>query len=473
MNVFLVDDEYWTLQSIKAKIDWSHYGMTVIGEAYNGNDGLREIIEKKPDLVFTDIRMPGMDGLELIEKVRKAGLENQFIIISGHSEFAYAQKALHLGAEGYILKSFDEEEISPVLVAAIKRWKNRKEADASQLMGLVLSRTSEANEEIVRILSRSGLMMNEDTKLCVVIIRSEDKRLTSGAHHTNVVQIRTGKFTSAYVMSVDSLDHFVSQLPNGSKGIGVSKPFTNVNDLADAIQTATEQSCDPFLTGRNGEMLPSANSDASLQELIMKLYEAIRLKNMPEISICLDDIQHKAALRKLTIRDAYRFYNAMMSFVYQYDEDEEPYLHSYEALMEMYPTVEAMLASIKSLIVQKLEWESSSRPDTVDSRETTSKFVNWIKERYYENLTIHHLAEQFSFNPNYVSQLFQKQLQTTFTKYLLQIRLDRACLLLKETELTVSEVAEKVGYSDYFYFAKIFKKSFNLTPTQFRSNHYQ
>lgn len=471
MNVFLVDDEYWTLQSIKAKVDWASYGMNVIGEAYNGQEGLNEILRLKPDLVFTDIRMPGLTGLELIERARAAGVRAQFIIISGYSEFEYAQKALHLGAEGYILKSFEEQEIRPVLETVMKRRADAQESDMIRLMGALLGRTNEAELEVQHILNKWNLL-GEDQSCTVVTIRNDHPEPKLTALPSDVLRIVTGKYSTAFVMATDQVATFISGLPAGLKGVGISASFNRASALSDEIQAAAEASCQYFVTGQTGEVYQSHHIQAPFQESILKLYEGIRIKDIADISVCFDGIKQQAECGELSIRHIYQLYNSAMSFVYHIQEEEDLYVHSYDVLLDMFENVNELLRKLKQLIVDKFEKESLYRPDE-DSHENTKKFVSYIKEHYFESLTIHHLANHFNFNPNYVSQLFQKELQTTFTKYLLHVRLERACLLLKETELPVSEIAEKVGYSDYFYFAKIFKKSFNMTPTQFRTGQGQ
>ncbi len=111
IRVLVVDDEIWVCQLIKKIINWEEIGFIIIGEAHDGFEALKKIKDEKPDLVLTDIRMPGIDGVTLIKKVQEHKLKTQFIIISGHSDFSFAQEAIKYGALGYILKPIDEEEL--------------------------------------------------------------------------------------------------------------------------------------------------------------------------------------------------------------------------------------------------------------------------------------------------------------------------------------------------------------------------
>lgn len=114
-RVFIVDDEMWIIIGLKKLIGKSGLPFQVIGEANNGVAALEEIEEKKPDVLFTDIRMPGYNGLELMEKLNEKGLSPKVIFISGYADFEYAQTAIRLGAFDYLLKPIEQDKLNEVL----------------------------------------------------------------------------------------------------------------------------------------------------------------------------------------------------------------------------------------------------------------------------------------------------------------------------------------------------------------------
>lgn len=116
IRVLLIDDEPLVIDSLKAGVDWERCGYSIVGEAYDGSEGLQRIEALHPHVVFTDIRMPKLSGLEMIKQVQKKEHIPEFILISGYAEFAYAQKALKYGVAGYCLKPFDEDEIEALLL---------------------------------------------------------------------------------------------------------------------------------------------------------------------------------------------------------------------------------------------------------------------------------------------------------------------------------------------------------------------
>lgn len=114
-KIFLADDEIWVIMGLKKLIEKTGAPFRVVGEANNGIVALEEIEEKKPDVLITDIRMPGMDGLQLMQKIQEKNLDTRVVLVSGYAEFNYAQQAMRMGAVDYLLKPVEEEALAEVL----------------------------------------------------------------------------------------------------------------------------------------------------------------------------------------------------------------------------------------------------------------------------------------------------------------------------------------------------------------------
>ncbi len=114
-KVFIADDEMWIVMGLKKLIEKSGKPFSIVGEANNGVTALEEVEEKAPDVLFTDIRMPGLNGLELLEKLKAKGQELKVIFITGYADFEYAQAALRLGAFDYLVKPIDQDKLEEVL----------------------------------------------------------------------------------------------------------------------------------------------------------------------------------------------------------------------------------------------------------------------------------------------------------------------------------------------------------------------
>ncbi|MDO4293183.1 MAG: response regulator [Eubacteriales bacterium] len=127
-HVFLADDEPWALAILKNLIEWNEYGFAVSGEAEDGRQAMERIERMKPDLILSDIRMPGMDGLTLLERLREKGIKSQVLLVSGYTDFEYARRALQLGCAGYLVKPVEEKD----LIEALERVRARLDEASGQ-----------------------------------------------------------------------------------------------------------------------------------------------------------------------------------------------------------------------------------------------------------------------------------------------------------------------------------------------------
>lgn len=135
-RVFLADDEPWVLLGLKNMIDWRENNFVICGEATDGFKAWERICNTRPDLVLSDIQMPGINGIELISRIREEGLDTEVVIISGYSEFEYAREGLKYGCADYLLKPVDEEELIKCL-RKIEERRRRKEGERSQEAGII------------------------------------------------------------------------------------------------------------------------------------------------------------------------------------------------------------------------------------------------------------------------------------------------------------------------------------------------
>ncbi|AZN40118.1 response regulator transcription factor [Paenibacillus albus] len=123
-SMLIVDDEKWVRQGLKQTIDWQAHGIELWGEAQNGEEAFTWLSRSRPDILITDIKMPGMDGLTLLENMNKQKMHTKVIIMSGYSDFSYAQKAVRCGAYGYVLKPVEERELLEIVHKCVEDLEN-------------------------------------------------------------------------------------------------------------------------------------------------------------------------------------------------------------------------------------------------------------------------------------------------------------------------------------------------------------
>lgn len=140
IRCIIAEDEKILRKGLILTTDWNSLGCEIVGEAENGKQALDIFIKEKPDLLITDIRMPVMDGLELIEKAKEY-MDAEFIIMSGYNDFSYAKKAIHLGVSEYILKPLDEDEFIDAIIHVKKKLQKKK------LSAMTNTETIDTNEK--------------------------------------------------------------------------------------------------------------------------------------------------------------------------------------------------------------------------------------------------------------------------------------------------------------------------------------
>ena len=130
IKILVVDDEYLVRLGIRETIDWEEHGFSIVGEAADGRKGLELALNKKPDIILTDIRMPFMDGLEFMHQIRSHGLNSKIVVLTGYAEFDYVKTAMDNGASAYLLKPIENEQLLDTMIQLgqeIRRQRKEKE----------------------------------------------------------------------------------------------------------------------------------------------------------------------------------------------------------------------------------------------------------------------------------------------------------------------------------------------------------
>ncbi|MDQ6419547.1 response regulator [Paenibacillus sp. LHD-117] len=464
-KVLLVDDEKWVLKHMRSSIDWEVYGFEIVGEARNGIEGLEEIARLKPHLVITDVRMPGIDGLDLIRRAKRVTSHTSFLVASGYAEFEYARQAVNEGALGYCLKPFDQHELIEILDKFKKTQAETENRLHMELLHLLSDRFD--NEAyLAEVLTRLGLEWNSNVGLLVLAVIGQDE------HILNVriphIRLPIGKEETMYLFGAEHEDEIYSHMqerlsgPSGTLGIGLSSRVLELFQLRGAYLEAEEAAYQYFITGKRGIWRPVAGSSwTEVKELLQKMGSKVN----PDIvyTVC-EQIRRFAAQGTFGIIDALRLYNLYFG-IYNEAEAQDEFVITYEQLVRKYGNLEHMLKELMQMA--SMDHELVKEKGEV-KHVTLQRILQFMEDHFTEDLSLTGVSKQFFVNPSYLSQLFRKELNKTFMQFLMDKRLAYACMLLNQSDLTIYEVSEKSGYPNYFYFAKIFKKTTGKTPTQYR-----
>ncbi|WP_409341714.1 response regulator [Paenibacillus sp. MBLB4367] len=471
-RVMLIDDEKWIVKSLKSSIDWRSLGFEIIAEAFNGEEGFEKIKELTPDLVFTDIRMPGMDGLELMRRINEWNPDISFIITSGYKEFEYAKKAIQYGALDYCLKPFDEEEISEIL----RKYSRKRQAQGAmlqiELLNLLQEKSAGAKPRIEQIMGRLGLPWDGEVGATVLVVISSDSEPASLPELPCIprLSLQTGRKKCAHLFRGDQTaalyDRFSEALPSGVEGIGIGKRIMDPAELIQAIGEADSAAHHFFIAGKSGCWLASAENGKAgeLKELLWKLSKS---QNTEWIDPLIERVRSCIEGGHFTIRSALSFYHMVLFSLYPIEEE---HLITYEELVSRFRDMDRLIDYVRELLTD--HYTRSIPVSAPGSQNATFlKIVAYVDTHFREDISLQSVSDQLDLNLSYVSQLFRKEGADTFLQYLTKKRIAYACELLADSSTPIQEVAEQAGYLDYFHFAKTFKKSTGQTATQYRETY--
>ncbi|WP_169087402.1 response regulator transcription factor [Paenibacillus sp. PL91] len=501
-RVFIVDDEPFIIEGLYDIIDWSAYGLEIVGSAENGQDALGALMESSADILLTDISMPIMDGLTLIREARKFRPDLKVIILSGYNEFDYIKSGLKLGVENYLLKPINIDELQETLVGTIDklnttrpdrlfsdydirilrdnilyRWLTGRIApnelsertdmldihlDAPYLVTAVLRTESQfepSYEAAQRLAVQDSSMLpfvDIDGDL-VIVFMLEDKVAGKEKAMSILENMQKRLAPSPVRISLGSVE---------AMGEGVPQSYAHAKKAQEYFLLLDEPAILDYelLTEKRGI------ENIAAQPLNWSSYsKLIKAKDLESLHAAIDaDFElyqtlegvTPAYIQSMAIEMMIRF-KMELKEIKQADQPEL-YKAGFVQIMQA-ETIEGLAAVVKEAAAL-----------TVDSlmRDVKSPIIQqllgYVHENYAQPLSLKSLSQQYNIHPVYLGHLFQKETSETFTEYINKYRIGKAKEMLKETQLKVQEIAMKVGYWETGYFYKQFKKYVGISPTDYK-----
>ncbi|MCS7460312.1 response regulator [Paenibacillus doosanensis] len=474
-RVAIVDDEPWVLKGIRNTFRWDDYGFEVAMETTDSQEAWEYIRQERPDAVVTDIRMPEISGMDLMRKSREEGIGSEFIIISGAADFHYAQESLRLGCFDYLLKPLQFEEADAVL----KRLHEQLEAAQRQKDKDVMEALYKGEEaRIEELLSARGFRRQGKPLQALWMESASEARLAEAEgwlEGTGHIAFRADPGRTVILAADASCIHSALEARwqvADATGlfIGVSRPSPGDRGIAEAIEEARSALQSSFLFPEGGVFLFRKES---LPELRKRVYELCSALQQPAGEYPIPQYESFPELfrkKKAGIKDVIYFWNQIVSALHKpFGESslrEELQFMDYEELTARFADFEQLCAYLKQLAVPAAEASGADANFAVN--ENFGLLLEYVDSHYMEELHLKELSHRFYINYTYCCDLFQKTTKSTFTDYMTRLRMKKAELLLRERSHSIHEVCEKVGYKDYAYFNKVFKKWYGLTPSNYR-----
>lgn len=455
-QVLLADDEPSVIASLQKSIDWKGLGLEIAGCADSGREAL-ELFEKEHiDIALLDIRMPGINGLELCEELRRRNENIQLIIISGYAEFSYAERAIRYGVLGYCLKPLEYEQIAKLLVKAVKNLEKTVvcTTDADFLDAL----DNGDYETIRRIMASFGL---KNTKYWVAVSVGEG-RIPVQANDGMLVEFGRGQcgYITGNALKEETIRKFLEE--PGNQGIGFTPEAVETAQISAAIQSCIAQAYHFFILQGCAER--RAADERRAGRLLGEVQKNVQENRWDIVCGLLSDIEENY-IGDFTVRSALKLCNIIYTGSLFREAETDYYIYGIRQLVSEYGGMKEMLGRLRTAIL------TAHAPETEDGNYSNTAFMGlmlYIKENYRKDISLSTAGEALHMNPNYISQLFKKEAGITFIRYITQLRMEDAVNLLAMTKKPVIDIAMEVGFNDYFYFLKTFKKFTGKTPSQYR-----
>jgi len=514
IKMIIVDDEEIAIKGLIALINWEQYGYTVIGEACNGVEALKLFEGTIPDVIITDIRMPIMDGLELMKEINKSFPSIRVIVLSGYDEFQYVKAAIDNSAVGYILKPIEEEEIAKVLIKVGHLVTSEKRENQSKkqillnvkknyLVNLIeglasIERYGNSNEDI----SLKDLEIYfESNDFCVIILSviSTNKHNMDKSRIIDRGKEILNKFYSGEI--IDKCEDEIYILLEGEESI------LQRNDIFQELRKEICAQGDMSLTIAVGNAFKgleniknsytqarealgysiSLGMDATIEYKMLKELEVsgltyplqLEIKIINALTSNKENIEETVSdflklVGKNRVYSLYEFENivielmvALKHYLISFDADKLVDMKLIMHEISSKKDIESIENYMKDLLIQ------FGRAISEYSKNTGTSIIHdamdYIRDHYNTGVTLDEICQKFYISKSHFCRVFKNETGLSFKNYLNLIRIEKSKELLKILYYKNYEICTMVGLEDPAYFNHLFKKTTGMTPMEYRN----
>lgn len=505
MKLLLADDEVITRKGLHNNINWKSLGITEIREVEDGQEGVELLERYAPDVLLTDIRMPFINGIELAIKTKERYPNCKIIFLSGFSDKEYLKAAIHLGAVNYIEKPIDLEELYSTIQKAIDLHNDEKNYMSSEeLKKMLVEKMIRAQDNMLlprKILKKIHLDFEESSYYHVLIIRHTPtiveenyvlerigEKLVDAFGLTHVLGVEKDQQNVLWIIEheanefIDKVkeikNNLVIQYPELNKQLfyAVGSEVKGVENIYQSYQTAVIHLQVLFWSGYGNiaTSLPKIDSDQKLSfEILLSDFQQ-RLNSDSDEKI-MDWIKqqfmsiklHKNAMSNEVKNHVFQmtlklYESNYMEMPISKDENKNPYL--WEQIFKI-----ETLGDLYQYFMEKLKLFLSNKEISNQYSQSVRKAIEIINAQYMRlDLSTKDLAQEVFLTTSYLSNLFKQETGETVGRYIQKVRVENSKKLLQQKQLSLAEIAEKVGYRDANYYAKVFKKIYGYSPSDFR-----
>ena len=518
-KVFFVEDEIVTREGIRDNVDWKANGFEYCGDASDGEMALPLLQTSRPDVLITDIKMPFMDGLQLCKIVRERMPWIKIIILSGHDEFDYAQKAIELGVTEYLLKPVTVKNIHHSLQKITTQLdRERKELKDLEELREQLEENRDTLRERLLLKLVAGAILSTDAieqgqllgldliARCYLVVilkaelddRSEQFDYDEYRQVQEIVAGRVRNYPNIFLLNKDweeqvlvmkggtseyleeERDLLLGAIKQDVKktryhlAIGAGTPKKRIADIYHSFVEAL--ACIQNVTNVNISGADLAMEKAELLKIdkaAVENYLRSGVKNgIDEFFDGFIRPLGDSALASYLIKN-YIVVDVIIAaarFVKEWGGDMDsvvPEINSIETILVNIKTVENLKEQVCKILMSALEFRDSQTQ--FKHARLIQQAKNYIDQHYMEaDLSLNDITTLINLSPSHFSTVFSQETNQTFRDYLTSVRIQKAKELLRTTSLKSSDISYQVGYNDPHYFSFVFKKNTGFSPSKFR-----
>ena len=516
-TVLIADDEKNIREGLKCILDWEALGFHICGEASNGEDALSCILQSKPSLVLLDIRMPKLTGIDIIRIAREQGYEGKFIILSGYSDFAYAQAAIRYGVDFYLTKPIDEDELLSSIqtikqsIEEDKLHQNHIEIYRNKAKDVILheiitgtyhsdDKNSLSKEDFAKmeldsdiyqvvIYEKFGLMPEDSSYSFAELLNITNKGNHSFEHfeeeNKDVILLK-GEF--AIHKFQDFLHHYEKNAlqtgsPLDSLFLAYGRPVRQLDEIYLSYEEAYTLIQRRFfcIQGQHTlgfhelpNMLSNNNSisNEKLNEYCDILINNIQASNRKQVASTLFSLEEYLYNVDASIESVKLF---LTDLLLQLKENSSRLTRSTSNDCTL-PSNSVIIDHIDGChyLYEIILYISEQVKTVLDSQGGSTResvlddILYYIDNNYQTNIKLETIAPLFGYNSAYLGKIFTKATGKTFNSYVDHMRIEHSKELLLHRNMKVYEIAEQVGYHNVDYFHKKFKKYVGISPAEYR-----
>jgi two-component system response regulator YesN len=529
-QILIVDDDMHAVEGIRSGVDWEKLGISAVHTAFNIRRA-KEVFSRHPvQILLSDIEMPKGSGLDLLRWTKEHYPHTETIFLTSHANFGFANQAIKLGSMDYILKPIPYGELQMVIAKAIDKLNKDNESEQFKLYGRfwlrqqqllverfwfdIINRTIPSQPEAIKAAAEDrNVPYNERMKFVPVLIgvrrwhrvlTSPDEKLLEYALKNYAEELNLDKAASGILLTIDprtllavySFEKFdESDMLRLKQDFEVYIDSCNHYFYCDLCCYIGEQATAQELPEIFGRLMKLEKSNVAYDNkafLLGSQFHSSAGIQMPDIELwtaMLEDGSEDKLLTEVTgyldrhvqanavdAQALYLFHQRFLQMIYHVLNLKRIQAHellndpaSMELLDSAVRSVANMISWVQYIIGKTIEYFR----DAVQSQSVIERVKSYIKMNMEREISREDIAEYVNLNADYLNRVFKKETGSAIVEYLLQQRLNVAQELLAKTDIPISVIASRIGYSNFSHFSRLFKKYTNTNPTEFRQKNHE